>query len=44
MDSSKQRYCDRAFYFTGQRDQWRNDQVFRIDDILSTGVVEPLLD
>jgi hypothetical protein len=28
MDDSRQMYCERAFYFTGQGDYLRNDRVF----------------
>jgi hypothetical protein len=44
MDDSRRRYFDRFFFFTGQGDKWRNDQIARIDEVLSRGVVEPLLE
>jgi hypothetical protein len=44
MDDSRRRYFDRFFFFTDQGDKWRNDQIARIGEVLSRGVVEPLLE
>jgi hypothetical protein len=44
LNNSRQRYYDRVFLFSGQGDYWRNDQIARIDVVLSRGVYEPLFD